>query len=71
MTGNRGRRDIFMGKSDRPRASQREIAIMHYPGVQMAAVLGLLDLLRFAATQVEPERHVPALIVNQWACPAA
>ena len=71
MTGNSGRRDIFMGKSDRHRAIPREIAIMHYPGVQMAAVLGLLDLLRFAATQVDPDSRGPGLVANQWACPDA
>ena len=60
-----------MGKSDKAGARMREIAIVHYPGVQMAAVLGLFDLLQFAATQIEPRDRAPSLWITQWACPDA
>jgi len=69
IIGDSGGHDIFMGKSDSTSARPREIAIVHYPGVQLAAVLGLFDLLRFAASQSEPGSHAPALLVSQWACP--
>jgi transcriptional regulator GlxA family with amidase domain len=57
-----------MGNSDRQSLKSREIAIVCYPGVQMAAVLGLTDLLQFAAGQVQSDGAGTKLVISRWEC---
>lgn len=66
MTNNRGDCDIAMGKPDKSAPRVRELAVLDYPGAQQAAVLGLIDLLRFAAHEAGLRGVACGLVISHW-----
>lgn len=61
--------DIFRGDIDMIGEKPTEIGLVMYPGVQMAAVLGMTDLFTFAdglARKKHRNREAPLLRVSHW-----